>query len=384
VDPLDRPVRVVETHSGSSTSTDLVYVGLSTLVGKETLSGAASAVKSYWFDPFGGRVGLSDAGGRFSLVNDPHGSASLVLDQASLVRESYAYTAYGTTVAALSKTSAGFNPVNAPVRNPYRYSGKRLVTGLGSAGSSSAYDMGARTYEAATGRFLQRDHYFHALANLSLSQDPLTSNRYALAAGNPITYVELDGHFVVLDDAKAAVYACGANPRYCGEASLGGGGDPVLEAIVSPAGKAKLAAGVAGTVVSGARKAGTALFCRWFCPNAAKTGTAVVPKAPVALGRWGEARLAAELGGAGIKPRSPFSTSLGKRYVDRLVDGVAYEAKAGVNVGLTSAVRRQALKDAELIASGRIRAAEWHFFQGAQPELMAFLRRNGIRPVVHP
>ena len=118
--------------------------------------------------------------------------------------------------------------------------------------------------------------------------------------------------------------------------------------------------------------------------RAAEAGTSLVPKAPFSLGRWGESRLAAELGGAGVKPRSPFKTWLGPRYVDRLVDGVAYEAKAGVNVGLTSSVRRQVLKDADLIVKGQIRGAEWHFFQGAQDDLISFLREHGIKAVVHP
>jgi hypothetical protein len=94
--------------------------------------------------------------------------------------------------------------------------------------------------------------------------------------------------------------------------------------------------------------------------------------------------LAAGLGGAGVKPTSPFMTSLGPRYVDRLVNGVAHEAKAGVNVGLTSSIRRQVVKDADLIATGQIRGAEWHFFQGAQNNLLNFLPENGIKPVVHP
>lgn len=41
------------------------------------------------------------------------------------------------------------------------------------------------------------------------------------------------------------------------------------------------------------------------------------------------ARLSNLLVGKGIKPMSPFDTSLGKRYVDRVVNDVAYESKAG-------------------------------------------------------
>ena len=45
-----------------------------------------------------------------------------------------------------------------------------------------------------TGGVLQRDQFAGALADLGLALDPLTQNRYALAGGNPISYVEWDGH----------------------------------------------------------------------------------------------------------------------------------------------------------------------------------------------
>lgn len=109
-----------------------------------------------------------------------------------------------------------------------------------------------------------------------------------------------------------------------------------------------------------------------------------VTKAPVSLGKWGAARLGQVLGGAGMKPSSPFRTTMGNRYVDRLINGVADEAKAGVNVGLTSSIRRQVLKDAELLATGQLRGAQWHFFQGAQDDLLMFLKDNGIGYTVHP
>ncbi len=48
-----------------------------------------------------------------------------------------------------------------------------------------------------TGGFLQRDQFAGALADLGLALDPLTQNRYALAGGNPISYVEWDGHIAL-------------------------------------------------------------------------------------------------------------------------------------------------------------------------------------------
>ena len=111
--------------------------------------------------------------------------------------------------------------------------------------------------------------------------------------------------------------------------------------------------------------------------------TALVPKATTSLGRWGEARLQQFLGGAVEKNTKPIATSLGKRVPDYLVDGVAYEAKAGHNVGLTSTIRKQILKDAEMIREGTVVGVQWHFFQGAQKEVLDFLTENGIKYTVH-
>ena len=64
----------------------------------------------------------------------------------------------------------------------------------------------------------------------------------------------------------------------------------------------------------------------------------LVPTGAKRLGKWGEDRLEALLGGTGIKPDNPFFTSMGRRYVDRLINGVAHESKAGVNVKLTNSI----------------------------------------------
>jgi hypothetical protein len=101
------------------------------------------------------------------------------------------------------------------------------------------------------------------------------------------------------------------------------------------------------------------------------------------LGKWGEVLLRNVLGGLGFKPKAAYPTSLGKRFVDWMLNGVAHEAKAGLNVKLTSKIREQALKDAELIATNEIKGAHWHFFRGASKELLEFLYSLGIEYTVH-
>lgn len=60
------------------------------------------------------------------------------------------------------------------------------------------------------------------------------------------------------------------------------------------------------------------------------------------------------------------------------MNGVAHEAKARIDVQATTSVRRQIDRDAELIATGRLGGAHWHFFQGASPEVKAYLESRGI------
>ncbi len=54
--------------------------------------------------------------------------------------------------------------------------------------------MGFRTYDPSLNQFLSRDMYNGALADMNLTTDPFTGNRYTFAAGNPITNIEQDGH----------------------------------------------------------------------------------------------------------------------------------------------------------------------------------------------
>jgi hypothetical protein len=114
-----------------------------------------------------------------------------------------------------------------------------------------------------------------------------------------------------------------------------------------------------------------------------ESSSALVPKGARALGQWGEVRLAQVLGGAGEKPSEAFITKYGARFIDRLVNGIAHEAKAGQDVGLTSSIRTQALKDSSLIEKGQISGANWHFFNGVKQETVDYLGQLGISTTVH-
>jgi hypothetical protein len=64
--------------------------------------------------------------------------------------------------------------------------------------------MGVRRFGPDTSHFLTPDFFYGSLADLSLSIDPLTDNRYDLAGGNPISFKEWDGHMVLADGGGGA------------------------------------------------------------------------------------------------------------------------------------------------------------------------------------
>jgi hypothetical protein len=118
-------------------------------------------------------------------------------------------------------------------------------------------------------------------------------------------------------------------------------------------------------------------------PRVAKIVAGAPPKGATPLGNWGEGRLRSLLGIAEDVKKVGRPTSDGWRTFDAFVDGIAHESKAGVNVKLNSVIRRQILKDAELVRAGTIKGAHWHFWQGADQSLLDFLTENGIKFTVH-
>ena len=87
--------------------------------------------------------------------------------------------------------------------------------------------MGARRFAPDVGRFLTPDVYQGAVSDLGLSLDPLTQNRYALAGGNPVSFVELDGHAPYDPDGTVNEKATRKMATgLAAQGGLGGGGGP--------------------------------------------------------------------------------------------------------------------------------------------------------------
>jgi RHS repeat-associated protein len=190
-DALDRVSSEQETHTGfGSRSIDFQYRGLSGDVVQETWSGSAATTKSYGYDAFGNKASFNDSATgatRFYGYN-PHGDVSQLLDVTGAATAAYGYRPYGDEEQGTGAISQGDAWDRANPLNLYRYSAKRFDPG------AKSIDMGARMFSPDYGSFLQEDYLRDALQDIDLATDPLTGTRYGLTGGNPINFVEIDGH----------------------------------------------------------------------------------------------------------------------------------------------------------------------------------------------
>ena len=364
-----------KTPSGGGSPTRYAWNADHQLVGITHPDGTAS---SYRYDPFGRRIAVNDNGHetRFTYdalgmhadyddhnvlaasyvggleqlaagqatfyLSDAQGTVRALTDASGSVTGSYAYDSFGKPAAGNA----------APSRSTF--------TGYQYDQASGLYYAGARYYDPSTGRFL--------------SEDPLPSvNRYPYAANDPVDNVDVLGMGVgeyaelLSADLNNAQCVAGFADAIAGP-SLAAASDALSGSVPT---SAEVVADIAGALVlNGAQCALGAVGAR---------------SRPIgATGKIGEDALA-KLGG---KPQF-FRTSQGARFVDRLVDGIAHESKVGY-ASLTEFVSRQVAKDVELIHSGQVDGAVWHFFRspvtgeiGPSAPLYQLLDQNGIGIVIH-
>ena len=191
-DPYDRTTSRTEKAGGSGEETTVFsFLGLSDEVAAEEVGGALK--KTYTFGPHNERLGMvvhgtSKEHSYYSY--NAHTDVELITDQNGKARATYGYTAYGKDDVQVYTGVDKPDPTNPDKKpyNTYRFNAKRMDPATGD------YDMGARDYDPQLNRFLTRDMYNGALADLALGTDPFTMNRYAFAGGNPISGIEIDGH----------------------------------------------------------------------------------------------------------------------------------------------------------------------------------------------
>jgi RHS repeat-associated protein len=108
--------------------------------------------------------------GTSTYLHDGQGSVRALADGDGAITDRYAYTGFGELLAHQGATE-----------NAYLYTGQRFdeLTGL--------YQLRARTYDPAQGRFLSRDPY------QGNATTPAELNRYVYAANNPVNLTDPTG-----------------------------------------------------------------------------------------------------------------------------------------------------------------------------------------------
>ncbi|MFY1577484.1 RHS repeat-associated core domain-containing protein [Verrucosispora sp. WMMD703] len=193
-DPLDRTATKTTDAGGTKQKvTTFNYLGLSSEVLDEEVAGELT--KSYQYSPWGQRLSQithKDDGTEEQAYYgyNPHTDVEQLTDATGNTKATYGYTAYGKDNEAeftgIDKPDAT-DPLNEPY-NAYRFNAKRWDQ------ASESYDIGFRDYSPGLNRFLTRDSYNGALADMYLGTNPWTGNRYAFGGGNPISAIEIDGH----------------------------------------------------------------------------------------------------------------------------------------------------------------------------------------------
>ncbi|MFC4856912.1 DNRLRE domain-containing protein [Actinophytocola glycyrrhizae] len=231
-DPLDRTTsKTDKAGTSEAKTTDFAYLGLTDKVVAEEIAGQLD--RTYQYDAYGRRLTQStkDTDGAGPKVAEdsyygynPHTDVETLTTQAGNTKATYGYTAYGNndteSFTGIDKPDTQ-NPGKEPF-NFYRYTGKRFDP------ASGGYDMGFRDYQPGINRFTVRDTYNGALADLNLGTNTWTGNRYTMAGGNPITGIEIDGHYCdscnLYDPDSAAGNSVGCSYStngYCGPSGSG-------------------------------------------------------------------------------------------------------------------------------------------------------------------
>jgi RHS repeat-associated protein len=205
-DPFDRVTFQSEkVGSAQSVSTRYTFVGLADQVAieeqRDTAAGVWKTTKSYSYGAAGENLSLVDSpvngttSKKMFYGANPRGDVETLTDASTgETTSTYRYTAYGQAdkVGTTGDDAIKDDPAqDADIVNPYRFNSKRFD------GATGTYDMGFREYNPGLNRFLTRDIFNGALTDMALGTDPWNANRYMFAGGNPISRIELTGHYAI-------------------------------------------------------------------------------------------------------------------------------------------------------------------------------------------
>jgi RHS repeat-associated protein len=123
-----------------------------------------------------GLVAATRSSGSAFYQADALGSTRLLTDATGAVTDTYQYEAFGALAAVTGSTP-----------NPYQFAGERFDPAIG------LYNLRARNYDSAIGRFVGRDPL------RGRPEDPRSQHPYAYAHGDPVNLTDPTGLFTLLE-----------------------------------------------------------------------------------------------------------------------------------------------------------------------------------------
>ncbi|MBA4495505.1 RHS repeat-associated core domain-containing protein [Paenactinomyces guangxiensis] len=175
--------------------------------------------RSYVYSSWGERMAMikTDAAGTSYYQYNTDIDVEMLLDEQGNIRATYGYTPYGENDDAMFTGADEPDPAqpDKEVYNPFRYGGKRWDP------YTESYDLGFRNYFPGVGRFMSPDSYTDSEQHKGLFMDAMTNSLYSFTDGNPVSYVDLDGHVPLGGDD-----ACMRAPVSCYTANTGYYYDP--------------------------------------------------------------------------------------------------------------------------------------------------------------
>jgi RHS repeat-associated protein len=368
---------MIRSSVGSTASTTYSYDHLGSRLTKKSGTSATSTYPMPMFTLNGTATTsyVSAQGELMGTLDVPGTSTQTRIHRDHLSSTNAVTNASGTVVSTITYHPYGDEMATTGVQTvDRRYIGERL-----DQGEELSY-LNARYFDSKQGQFLSQDPMFWSL-NQNL-YDPQTFNSYSYASNNPINkkdptglltktekqilqlqikVIELQLKLITLQNKaldKGITAASAFNDPVQGLKDVGNTNNSMTTRVTS-------GIGVVGSIAGGGGAPRQAV-------------SASVRVSSYTIGRAGESRLVSLLG-TKAKEQTPYFTSLGKRYVDAVVDGAIHEAKNGYSYA-TSRNLTQAAKDAEIMATKGVEAT-WHLFKGGSDQLKNTLTDWGIKVI---
>ncbi|MFT4262692.1 MAG: RHS repeat-associated core domain-containing protein [Nocardioides sp.] len=130
---------------------------------------------------------------------------------------SVSYDPFGNPIGAATTSNASdMCASGSPATQSSATANAVWYRGQTRSAATGDYQLGARTYDPATGTFTTPDAFRLAApgADLAIGTDPVTANTYTYVNGNPINAVDPSGHRAI-DASGNELSPCVSNPRSC-------------------------------------------------------------------------------------------------------------------------------------------------------------------------